>query len=316
MFFFRVLRNLWWGHHSQGTFSLLCIWIYFPSLQEFSYCSSLVAKTAFARCCEVRCFKAISVLSVWACISAHLYSSILQTFSISLVVFASLVCCFVFVFWWWSAGGVLFNLSIDVNHKEGLCGLSSSGKKHVSEWVFTHGWWWNDLKDERWTETDRNMYSQGERRRTETKTRMGHRETWRRPLFLHHYFNSHFSSTFSSSHFIIRSPSHLFFLLFIFSLCVSIISFYLSVSFVFCCSDTQTNEPWNIRHQDPRRGVSLLECVCMCVWVEGFTHACLVCAHFAFGLEVCGVFWPHWNEAHLCSVWEENVKRWGMQEIK
>lgn len=86
-------------------------------------------------------------------------------------------------------------------------------------------------------------------------------------LFLHHYFNTHSPSTVSSSLFIIiRTPSHLFFLLFILSLHVSIISFYLSVSLAFCCSDTQTNEPWNIRHQDTER---VSECVCISVCVGG-----------------------------------------------
>lgn len=63
------------------------------------------------------------------------------------------------------------------------------------------------------------------------------------------------------------------------------------------------------------------ECLCtrvwgVCVWVEGLTHACLVCAHFALGLEVCGVFWPLWNEAHLCWIEEKNIKGSGMREIK
>lgn len=57
-------------------------------------------------------------------------------------------------------------------------------------------------------------------------------------------------------------PLIFFFLLFILSLFVSVISFYLSVSLAFCCSDTQTNEPWNIRHQDTGR----VFWVCICVW--------------------------------------------------
>lgn len=85
------------------------------------------------------------------------------------------------------------------------------------------------------------------KRKKGNKTKMGdtegEAETIRRMLSLHHYFNTHSPSTDSSSFFIIRSPSHLFFVLFILSLPVSVISFYLSVSLIFCCSDTQTNEP-------------------------------------------------------------------------
>lgn len=66
-------------------------------------------------------------------------------------------------------------------------------------------------------------------------------------------------------------PLIFFFLLFILSLFVSVISFYLSVSLAFCCSDTQTNEPWNIRHQDTGR----VFWVCICVWEAGCAHACV-----------------------------------------
>lgn len=93
-------------------------------------------------------------------------------------------------------------------------------------------------------------------------------------LFLHHYFNTHSPSTVSSSLFIIiRTPSHLFFLLFILSLHVSIISFYLSVSLAFCCSDTQTlrqmsHEIFAIKTQREFLSVCISVCVGgrLCTW--------------------------------------------------
>lgn len=70
-----------------------------------------------------------------------------------------------------SSVGMFSKLSIDVNHKEVLCGLGSSEnlKKKKCLWVIfdsalslPHGWWWNDLKDERPLKKDGDMERQGE----------------------------------------------------------------------------------------------------------------------------------------------------------
>lgn len=163
-------------------------------------------------------------------------------------------------------------------------------KKKDLEWFLTWPYLCCVTDDEMtWKMRDRQrkteIWRSKEKRKKENKTKIGdtekEAETIRRMLSLHHYFNTHSPSTdSSSSFFIIRSPSHLFFVLFILSLPVSIISFYLSVSLIFCCSDTQTNEPWNIRHRDTERvvwecvyvcvGGRLCTCTCMCVCVCSF----------------------------------------------
>lgn len=160
-------------------------------------------------------------------------------------------------------------------------------KKNVSEWFLTRPCLCRMADDEMtWKMRDRQRKTEiwrGKGKR-QNKTKIGDTETIRRMLFLHHYFNTHSPSTVSSSLFIIiRTPSHLFFLLFILSLHVSIISFYLSVSLAFCCSDTQTNEPWNIRHQDTER---VSECVYLCVCGWQAVHMRVgVCVHYDFGFK-------------------------------
>lgn len=159
---------------------------------------------------------------------------------------------------------------------------------------------------------------------TETQRRQRHRgdtENKRRLLFLHHYSKTpFFLHRLIFSFLLFALPlSCLFFLLFI-PFLVSIISFYLSISAVFCCSDTQTNEPWNIRHQDTKELVCA-KCVwgvCyICVWVEegggGWRrpYTGVFWSHFAFGFEVCEVSSALWKVAHLrpipSSVIRENV---------
>jgi len=138
-----------------------------------------------------------------------------------------------------------------------------------SAWSVLHVWWWNDLKDERPTKTDRCRESgRRDRKRTRQRQKTGDTDTIRKLLFLHYYFNTHFPTTVSS-----------FLLLFILSLLhVSIISFYLSVSLAFYCSDTQTNEPWNIRELQCAR------CVHMCVGGRLFTSKCVYIFPLALSL--------------------------------
>lgn len=127
----------------------------------------------------------------------------------------------------------------------------------------------------------------GGTKREETEDTEGEAETIRRMLSLHHYFNTHSPSADSSSPFFLWFALPLISSLYYSSssLRASIISFYLSASPVFCCSDTQTNEPWNIRHRDAER------VACECVWVAGFRACTSACAHvcvrvhFDFGFE-------------------------------
>lgn len=150
-----------------------------------------------------------------------------------------------------------------VNHKDAVCSFSLSEK--VVRVVFDtalsllHSWWWNDLKDER--QTERWRYDKSKRRdRRRTRQRENKEDVIPASLLQHSF--SLYRLIFS----LLFALPLIFCFYYSSSLPVSIISFYLSVSLAFCCSDTQTNEPWNIRHQDRNKSfcvrVSLHMCVC------------------------------------------------------
>lgn len=118
----------------------------------------------------------------------------------------------------------------------------------------------------------------------------GEAETIRRMLSPHHYFNTHSPSTDSSSFFFFLFELPLIFSFYYSSslfqsLSLGFITLFLSLSVV------QTNEAWNIRHQDTERVICRHFCVCVCVGGKLCTciHVCMcVCVCSLLALKPIG----------------------------
>lgn len=105
---------------------------------------------------------------------------------------------------------------------------------------------------------------EGEEHKEETVRQRG------RLLFLHHYSNTSFFLLCLIFSFYYSLSSLIFSFYYSSPLFVSLSLVFISLSLpVFCCSDSQTNEPWNIRHQDTEE---LLR-VSVCVHVRGRPYA-------------------------------------------
>lgn len=143
-----------------------------------------------------------------------------------------------------------------------------------------------------WKSRDGEIWRNKEKRKKENKAKIGdtegEAETIRRMLSLHHYFNTHSPSTDSSSFsfsFFIRAPSHLFFLLFILSLPVSIIRFYHSCFSRFLLF--RHSDKWAMKYSPSRHRKSCMWMfLCVCGWQALHAHACM-CVYLFLCVCVC-----------------------------
>lgn len=134
----------------------------------------------------------------------------------------------------------------------------------MSEWVWTRGWWWNELKDERWTERDETG-GDGDKDGTETRRRL---------LFLHRF------SSIPPLLSLWFALLHLFFLLFILSLFVIPSLVFIFLSPPSSVVQTLRQMSREIFQSEDFLWASVCEvCVCTCVRGRRASHMHVCCAH-------------------------------------
>lgn len=200
-----------------------------------------------------------------------------------------------------SSVGPVSNLSMDVNHQELLCGLGSSENEIVPDWFLTWPYLCCVADDEMtWNMRDKRkkmeIWRDKEKMRKENKTKTGDTEIGRDnkedviPASLLQHPFSLYCLIFS---FLLFALPLIFSFYYSSSLFLSLSLVFISVSLAFCCSDTQSNEPWNIRYQDTETFCVCACVVCECVYVCAGGRLCTcmcVHTHFDFGFEVCRVY--------------------------